>query len=198
MAKTIKVNSSVTLENNVAAVNAFQPAAVSTQVGDKFYVPTKEMIVITGTKPTTPTANGPQVFGQRFAAVVLDGNGKPEAVRELYVGQIVKTNVRGSYVFPENDLVKAYRRSPDAFANAVCGHILTVSDEKEIDDRSWDREKNAYRRDPETRAFLSEKRRALEFNATTPNFTRADVEKANELLLEFYAENYKDIVSIEG
>ena len=200
MAKKFKVKEgAVSSVGNLAAVSAFQPAVVSTQVGDKFYVPTSDMLMIIGTKPTTPRAGGPEVVGQRFVAVLLDENNKPLEARQLYVGQLVKTNVRGAFAFPESSLVKAYRKSPTAFADLILGKVITAAEETEIDDRSWDPQANAYRRNPDNNSLVSEKRRALRFEAAPITLSKADVEKANEMLIEFYqnTDGYKELVEVD-
>lgn len=170
----------------------FNTLATINQIGDQFYVPNPEYIFIQGT--VVPAQNGrpERSAGQRFVAVrVIDG--KPVEAVELYVGQLVKTDVRGRIVYP-GELTNALRRGDAAFKEVICNKILEITEEKEIEDRVWSNEDQAYLRDETTGKYVAQKKMAMHFE---PKMLPKgfDVEAANELILDFVKELYPSLVN---
>lgn len=190
MAKTFNLEAPVKFDG-VSVSQQFNTLTTINQVGDKFYVPTADLIFIQGT--VIPAQNGypERSAGQRFVAVrVIDGN--PIEAVELYVGQLVKTDVRGRIVFP-SELVNGLRQGDAAFKKVICGNILEITEEKEIEDRVWSQEQNTYLRDEDGK-FVAQKKNAMKFEPkmTSKNF---DVAKANELILNYVSELYPSLIS---
>lgn len=134
-----------------------------------------------------------RLVGQHFPVVrLLDG--KPAEVVELYVGQIVKADYFGRIVFP-GALSDALRKGSDAFKREICNRALEIVEEKECIDRIWDQENNRWMRDAEDPTKLAQRtNRAFKFEAKASTLSAADLEKANQMLLEYYKSEYPDVV----
>lgn len=170
----------------------FNAPALIYQLGNQFYVPKPKYIFIQGT--VIPAQNGrpERMAGQRFVAVrVIDG--KPVEAVELYVGQLVKTDVRGRIVFP-GELTNALRRGDAAFKEVICNKILEITEEKEIEDRVWSSEEQRYLRDETTGKYVVQTRIARRFE---PQILPKgfDIEAANELILDYVKERYPSLVN---
>lgn len=190
--------------NGMAASQEFEALRTQNQVGDKFYVPEANMLMVLSTVLPALDRNGNQItdgdgnprtrhVGHNFFAVrIIDG--QPVEVVNLYVGQLVKQDINGSIVF-HNELYNGLRKGDKGFKDVICNKILQIEEEKEIMDRVWDQKANRWARDPENPDKLAAApKRALRFEAKRHNLSDDVVDKCNEMLLTFYLENYPDRV----
>lgn len=179
--------------NSIVASQEFNTLRTTTQVGDRFYVPTKGSLLVLGTKIEGRAVE----VGQHFPAVrIIDGT--PVEVVELYVGQLVKLDVNRKLVF-NTPLSDALRKSGEAFKDAICDHILEVTDSQEIDDREWDPKApngGAYKRD-ENDKYIPTKKTAYKFEAKRHNLSEDVLTKAYEMLKGYINENYGEIINAE-
>ncbi len=204
MAKTTsKVTVISTPVNDMLATQMFNSVNTVNQVGDRFYVPGSDMLLILGNAVEETDRNGNIVHdsngnpiirqvGQHFCTVRIVDN-VPTEVVELYVGQVVKLDVNRRFVFP-NVLSNALRRGDAAFKEAICENILEITKEAPCQDRIWDPDKNQYKRD-ENNKFVPRESTALEFEPKKHNLKPDVVEKCLEMLLEYYRENYKEFLT---
>ena len=176
--------------NNIVASQEFNTLRTTTQVGDRFYVPAPNSLLVLGTK-----VDGRDIaVGQHFPAIrIIDGT--PVEVVELYVGQLVKLDVNRKLVF-NTPLSDALRKNGEAFKEAVCDRILEVTDSQEIDDRDWDDKANAYKRD-ENNKYIPTKKTAYKFEAKRHNLSDDMLTKAYEMLKAYINENYGEIINAE-
>ncbi len=194
---------------SISASQAFNALRTTNKVGDHFYVPTENLLVVLGTDVAARDAQGNEIkdekgnvmttqVGQYFPAIrVIDG--KAADIQELYVGQIVKRDFNSRIVFP-NILSSTLRQSGEAFKKTICGKELVITEEKEIDDRIWDNETQRWMRDPEDNSkLISRKNRALRFEPQSTTLNNAEMAKATKMLLDFYKSNekYADKIRIE-
>lgn len=190
--------------NGILANQEFNALRVTNQVGDRFYVPAAENLLVLGTEVPAMDRKGQAILnekgeqmmrsvGQHFPAVrLLDG--KPAEVVELYVGQVVKADYFGRIVFP-GALSDALRKGSDAFKKEICNRALEIVEEKECIDRVWDQENNRWMRDAEDQTKLAQRtNRAFKFEAKASAMSAADLEKANQMLFEYYKSQYPDVV----
>lgn len=176
--------------NNIVASQEFNTLRTTTQVGDRFYVPSVDSLLVLGTKIEGRAVE----VGQHFPAVrIIDGT--PVEVVELYVGQLVKLDVNRKLVF-NTPLSDALRKSGEAFKEAVCDRILEVTDSQEIDDRDWDDKANAYKRD-ENDKYIPTKKTAYKFEAKRHNLSDDMLTKAYDMLKVYINENYGEIINAE-
>lgn len=188
MAKIFTESVSQTLEGNISLQQGFDALVTINQIGDQFYVPKADNLLVRGTVVTTPTG-GTRNAGQRFYAVrVIDG--VPTEVVELYVGQIVKTDVRGRVVFP-GPLASGLRRGDSAFKDVICDHFLEIVGSQMIEDRTWDADAQQYKRDDNNR-YVPTTKEALQFEAKVKP-VKFDVEACDKLLLAYYQEVYPEL-----
>lgn len=192
MAKTFEPIKEPVKFDGIFVSQEFNTLTTINQIGDQFYVPNPKYIFIQGT--VVPAQNGrpERMAGQRFVAVrVIDG--KPVEAVELYVGQLVKTDVRGRIVFP-GELTNALRRGDAAFKEVICNKILEITEEKEIEDRVWSSEEQQYLRDETTGKYVAQMKMAMHFE---PKMLPKgfDVEAANELILDYVKELYPSLVN---
>lgn len=188
----------------IMANQEFNVNYVYKQVGDRFLVPTSDWLLVLSTEVPSLDRNGntildnygkPQMrlVGQHFPVVRLVDN-VPTDVVELYVGQVVKTDYFGRIAYP-NSLSDALRKSSDAFKKEICGNILEITDEKEIIDRVWDKDNNRWMRDPENgNTLVKRSNRALKFEAKRSMLGPSETAKATEILVEYYKNNYPDVL----
>lgn len=206
MAKTFR-NLKITKSdfNDIMANQTFNALVASTQVGDKFYVPLERDLLVLGTDINARDAAGNELMdeagkpvrrsvAQRFCAVRVVDN-KPVEVRELYVGQLVKVDANRRIVFP-GTLSNALRHGDAAFKEAICGMILEVIDEKECDARIWVESEARWKRN-EDGTFASQKKTALHFDPKRNTMPSEEIEKAINMLYDYYKEHYRDHVSTE-
>lgn len=173
--------------NNIVASQEFNTLRTTTQVGDRFYVPTKDSLLVLGTK-----IEGRDVeVGQHFPAVrILDG--APVEVVELYVGQLVKLDVNRKLVF-NTPLSDALRKNGEAFKDAICDRILEVTDSADIMDRDWDDKANAYKRDANNK-YIPTSKTAYKFEAKHHNLSDDMLTAVYELLKAYINDNYGEII----
>lgn len=176
--------------NDVVASQEFNTLRTTTQVGDRFYVPAPNSLLVLGTK-----IEGRDVeVGQHFPAVrIIDGT--PVEVVELYVGQIVKLDVNRKLAF-HTPLSDALRKSGDAFKAAICDRILEVTDSADIMDRDWDDKANAYKRDANNK-YIPTPKIAYKFEAKHHNLSDDVLAKAYEMLKAYINDNYGEIINAE-
>jgi len=206
MSKVIKINDAAPmLDGGIAAANSFEAVRTATQVGDKFFVPEGKDLVVLGRVSNVVDREGNEVknadgtnqtrvSGQRFCAVKMI-DGKPDSVVELYVGQVVKIDVKGSVVF-NNELASALRKSGELFKNAICGKMLEVVGEKDIMDRDWDAEHNRWKRDEEGH-LVGRPSVAKEFAPKAAHIDAKVREQIKEMLYDYYQEKYSEQVVVE-
>lgn len=171
----------------------FDAVRSAKQVGDRFYVPSKEnLLVVSG----YVNVNDRELHtAQRFPVAHIDDNGKLIDVVDLYLGQVCKIDAHGKVVFP-GELISAIRKSGEAFADLICGKVLTIVDEKEIDDRVWnDTEKRWERENPEdsNSPYKTRKARAYKFEALSAPKS-LDSESLEDSILDYDEKTYPDFV----
>lgn len=167
--------------NGLETSQEFNEIRSTIQVGDRFFVPMTDMLMILG---TSLKGRGMPV-AQYFPAVKLDADNKPVSVQNLYIGQIVKLDVNRQVAF-NNELYKALSTPGGSakFKNLICGKILEVTESKEILDRVWDNEKIAWKRNADD-TFASQKKIAFRFEPKNlPNVIV--VTAATNKLMEHY------------
>lgn len=204
MAKTIKINDAPNmLDGGISAANNFEPIRTAIQLGDKFYVPEEDYLVVLGNVVNVVDRDGNEVrdkngtvqtrvFGQHFCAVKMI-DGEPDSVVELYVGQIVKIDIKGRVVF-NNELAVALRKSGEWFKQVICGKILEVTDEKDIMDRLWDKNTRCWKRD-DYGHLIGKPSVAKEFTPKVAHLDAATKERIREMLYDYYQEkNYADLI----
>lgn len=202
MAKILKIKITNTDFNGVMANQMFNTLTTSNQLGDKFYVPKQDMLLILGTGINARDREGNEILdeagnpvrrqvGQHFCAVRLIDN-KPVEVRELYVGQLVKVDVNRRIAFP-GILSDALQKGDAAFKDAICGKVLEIVDEKMVDDRVWDNAKNQWMR-KEDGTLASGPKNALKFEPKRNTMSAEDIDQANSMLMQYYKERYSDYV----
>lgn len=179
--------------NNIVASQEFNTLRTSTQVDDRFYVPSVDSLLVLGTKIEGRAVE----VGQHFPAVrIIDGT--PVEVVELYVGQIVKLDVNRKLVF-RTPLSDALRKSGEAFKEAICDRILEVTDSQEIDDRDWDPKApngGAYKRDANNK-YIPTQKTAYKFEAKRHNLSDDMLAKAYDMLKAYINDNYGEIINAE-
>lgn len=205
MAKVFKSVKSTEF-NGLKSSQEFNVLQTTNQVGDKFYVPSQDLLLVLGTSVKVQDRsgnaimddNGEQVtrsVAQRFVVIKLDDDNNPVEARELYVGQIVKTDVNGAIAWP-GVLSNALRRSSDAFCEAICGKCLSITDTKQIMGRTWDDDNKTWARDNDGNLTPSPAT-ALKFVAGAHAMKPEQLKKAIKMLTDEYAENYSDYVVTE-
>lgn len=200
-----KVKSIVTISapiGSVMATQQFNSVNTVNQVGDRFFVPNANLLLVLGNAVEETDRNGNVIVddagnpnmrqvGQHFCAVRMVDD-VPTEVVELYVGQIVKVDVNRRFVFP-GVLSNALRRGDSAFKEAICNHILEITGEQMCQDRVWDSERNQYKRD-ENDKFVPQEKLALQFEPKVHNLKHDIVEKCLDMLIDYYRENYKEFI----
>ena len=167
--------------NNLESTLDFAPIRSTIQVGDRFFVPMADMLMILGTS----LENRDTPVAQYFPAVKLDADNNPVSIQNLYIGQIVKLDVNRQVAF-NNELYKALSTPGGSakFKNLICGKILEVTESKMIHDRVWDNEKVAWKRNPDE-TFASIEKPAFRFEPKNlPNAAVATA--ATNKLMEHY------------
>lgn len=201
--KTIVLKSADQAIDGTIAGLSFIPALVgSIQVGDVFYVPSKENLVILGNAIEDRDASGvvrtdddgnPKMrsVGQRILAVrVVDG--QPQSVQELYMGQIIKVDYTRKVVF-NNDLAKAYRhpKADEMLKNLMCERYLVVKEEGVCEDRIWDTDH--YKRD-ENGKWLHEPKTCYRWEVETVPAS-VNKEACENMIVDYFNENYANLSS---
>lgn len=183
------------------------PLRIPNQKGDKFFVPVQDMFAFGGTATPVIDEDGNAVLddagnpmyrqvGNRFpAGRVVDG--KITEIVELYIGQVVKVDVHRQIAFP-GVLADALRQGGEKFKDAMCGRVLEITEQKDVEDRMWDRANNRWMRDPETNDYIVRKNTALKFEPMNSNLSRDEVKKFNQKLTEFYTTTpgYKELIEV--
>ena len=167
--------------NGLETSQEFNEIRSTIQVGDRFFVPMADMLMILGTS----LEGRDMPVAQYFPAVKLDANNNPVSVQNLYIGQIVKVDVNRQVAF-NNELYKALSTPGGSakFKSLICGKILEVTESKEILDRVWDTEKVAWKRNADE-TFASQKKIAFRFEPKNlPNAVVATA--ATNKLMEHY------------
>lgn len=167
--------------NGLETSQEFNEIRSTIQVGDRFFVPMADMLMILGTS----LEGRDMPVAQYFPAVKLDADNNPVSVQNLYIGQIVKLDVNRQVAF-NNELYKALSTPGGSakFKSLICGKILEVTESKEILDRVWDNEKVAWKRNADE-TFASQKKIAFRFEPKNlPNATVATA--AINKLMEHY------------
>lgn len=201
--KEIKIAKSVI--EGVMANQEFNALLTQNQVGDRFFIPEEDMLLVIGQAINALDRDGnelknadgtPQLrqVGQRFCAVRLV-DGQPSEVVELYVGQLVKVDAHRKIVFP-NALSNALRQGDKAFKAAICGKTLEITEETMCDDRVWDQKANRWLRDAEDpNKLASAPKRALRFEPKNTALRADDIVKCNDMLYEYYQERYAEFLA---
>lgn len=188
MAKEIKIKQEIS--NDLSASQEFNVLRTSIQMHDKYFVPSKEMLLVLGN--VVENAGGSRSVGHHFPAVkIVDGT--PREVIELYVGQLVKQDVNRALVFP-NELSDALRQSSAAFKDVICGKVIEVTNSKEILDRVWD--KDHWKRNPDE-SFVSQKKMAYEFTPKKASFSDAVMSDIYDMLEAYYIKTYPDLIEVK-
>ncbi len=200
MAKSVSGVSLTVLNKTtgLSGVDKFETQRSRLQLGSTVFVPSDDMLLIIADKISFKSARtGSQekaTVAHRIPVVRLV-DGVPVDVIELFVGQMVKRDANsGAYVF-NNNLVTAFNQGSDAFKAHICGNVLSVVDEKLIQDKIWDKEAVAWKRDPETKELITAEKNALEFAASEPS-SSLDLDLCYEKLLAYYESNCKAYVTI--
>lgn len=195
MAKNFKIKSA-TFEG-MAASQEFNVFRTSLQKGDQFYVPNSDMLLVMGTALPESTDDNGRIFPARtvgqYFPVVRISEGSPIEVTNMYVGQLVKVDVHRAIAYP-GELSSALRKGSDAFKALICDRILEATDSKDIDDRVWDT--NHWKRD-ENNKFVSEPKTAFKFEVKRHNFSADVVSKCEDMLANYYNEQYGNLVEAE-
>lgn len=189
--------------NGIMANQEFATLRIQNQLGDRFFIPKPEMLLIVGSSIPALDRNGNTIkdekgnetyrsVGQHFPAVrIVDG--KPTEVVELYVGQLVKLDIKRKLVFP-GILSDSLRKSSDDFKKAICGKVLEITEETECDDRVWDANNARWMRDPEDdMKFVSQKKRVFKFEPKPSALNAADTDEAYKMLERYITEMYSEI-----
>ena len=203
MAKTTKLAIISNPVNDIMATQAFNSVNTVNQVGDRFFVPNPDMLLVLGNAINATDRDGNimvdengnpiiRQVGQHFCTVRIVDN-VPTEVVELYVGQVVKIDVNRRFVFP-GVLSNALRQGDAAFKDVICGNILEVVSEAPCQDRVWDPVQNQYKRD-ENNKFIPREATALQFEPKKHNLKSDVVEKCLEMLINYYRENYKEFIT---
>lgn len=206
MAKVVKINKEAELQDIMLGQD-FRGINSMVQVGDKFYVPTKDLLLIVGNKSLATKRvgnewvevkdeNGNPEYAQsaqRILACRLDGK-KPVDVVEIYVAQLAKQDYKGKFVFPENELTKAFRAGANTDARVkdlICNKVLTITDNVgAFVDRKWDNEKQRYARDAQNRLVAGDEKTINEW--IVEPLRDVDTEACKEMLWDYYKKNYAE------
>lgn len=189
MAKELVIKNEIS--NDVAANQEFNVLRTTNQVGDKFYVPMKEMLLVLGTHLEANGDNPARTVGQ-YIPVVRMADGKPVEVVNLYVGQLVKLDVNRVIAY-DGPLATAIRQSSDAFKKVICDKILEIKESKPIKDRVWDDKKKQWKRN-EDDTFASKDAFAYKFVPVAHNMSDAVLDTCLDMLEKHYQENYAELV----
>ena len=189
MAKELVIKNEIS--NDIAANQEFNVLRTTNQVGDKFYVPMQEMLLVLGTHLEANGNNPARTVGQYFPVVRIS-DGKPVEVVNLYVGQLVKLDVNRVIAY-DGPLASAIRQSSDAFKKVICDKILEIKDTKPIKDRVWDDAKKQWKRN-EDGTYASKDAFAYKFVPVAHNFNEAQLTACLDMLEKYYLENYADLV----
>ena len=189
--------------NGIMANQEFATLRIQNQLGDRFFIPKSEMLLIVGSSIPALDRNGNTIkdekgnetyrsVGQHFPAVrIVDG--EPTEVVELYVGQLVKLDIKRKLVF-SGILSDSLRKSSDDFKKAICGKVLEITEETECDDRVWDANNARWMRDPEDdMKFVSQKKRVFKFEPKASTLNAADTDEAYKMLERYITEMYSEI-----
>lgn len=197
MAKSYSVKS--TDFGSIVASQEFMPINAPMQVGDQFYIPQVDQLIILGTLvPETTDENGrtwPERQAGQYMPVIRVLDGVPMEITNLYVGQLFKMDIKRRLAF-QNDLTNAFRKGSEAFKKFICDKILEVKNSKDIEDRSWDPTKNRWKRD-ENGELISAPKTAFEFVAKNHNFSPETVAKCKAMLQDYYDNVLKLVVTDE-
>lgn len=177
----------------IAASQEFEPFRTSLQIGDQFYVPRAEMLLVLGTNiPASKDENGREyparVAAQYFPVVRMDGD-KPIDVMNLYVGQLVKVDAKRAIAFP-NELSTALRKGSNAFKELICNRILEATESKEIQDRVWDPDNTKWATKEDGKTLETQTKNAFKFEVKKHNLTADIVNKCEEMLSDYINANY--------
>lgn len=197
MAKSYSVKS--TDFGSIVASQEFMPINAPMQVGDQFYIPQVDQLIILGTLvPETTDENGrtwPERQAGQYMPVIRIIDGTPMEITNLYVGQLFKMDIKRRLAF-QNDLTQAFRKGSEAFKNFICDKILEIKNSKDIEDRTWDPTKNRWKRDDKGELVPSSKT-AFEFVAKSHNFSPETVAKCKTMLQDYYDNVLKLVVTDE-
>lgn len=205
MAKRIKEEN--TINEGVMLSQAFRGIVSLAQVGDRFYVPSPEMLLIVGTplvayegrgenrKPVLDK-DGNETYNQgaqRILTVRLNGT-KPVDVVEVFIGQLAKQDYKGRFVFPANPMVAALRSGANADAKmkeTICNKVLTITENTAtFTDRKWNDAESRYERDEQNRLVPGEEKVINEW-AVEP-LRDVDTKACKDMLMAYYEANYPD------
>ena len=190
----------ITIKNStfagLAASQEFNTLRTPLQIGDQFYVPRAEMLLVLGTDiPASKDDKGREyparVAAQYFPVVRMDGD-KPIEVTNLYVGQLVKVDAKRAIAFP-NELSTALRKGSDAFKEMICDRILETTESKEIQDRVWDEENTKWATNDDGKTLKTQTKDAFKFEVKKHNLTPEIVNKCEEMLSDYIKANYADL-----
>lgn len=190
----------ITIKNStfagLAASQEFNTLRTSLQIGDQFYVPRAEMLLVLGTDiPASKDERGREyparVAAQYFPVVRMDGD-KPIEVTNLYVGQLVKVDAKRAIAFP-NELSTALRKGSDAFKEMICDRILETTESKEIQDRVWDPDNTKWATKEDGKTLETQTKDAFKFEVKKHNLTAEIVNQCEEMLSDYIKANYADL-----
>lgn len=200
MAKLTIADEAKNLDMKIMGAQMFEAVRSTKQTGDKFYVPTKDnLLVVSGYVVVGEGDTARELHtAQRFPVAHIDDSGKLIEVVDLYVGQVCKIDAHGRVVFP-GKLASALRSSGEAFADLICGKVLTITDEVEIDDRIWNNiDQRWEREDPEDLTSPYKTRRARAYKFEPQNAPKSlDVESLENAIIEYDVKTYPDFVKTE-
>lgn len=189
--------------NGVMANQEFTPLVATNQVGDTFYVPNTNLLLVLGTGINARNADGEELHdedgnavrrqvAQHFCVVRIVDN-VPIDVRELYVGQLVKVDLSRKIMFP-GVLSKALQRGDDAFKKAICGNILQIVEDGFCTDRVWDNKVMRWKRNADD-SFVGVEKRVFHFEPTRNVMSAEAIEEADKMLMDYYNERYAEYVA---
>lgn len=195
MAKNFKIKTA-TFEG-MAASQEFNVLRTSLQIGDQFYVPNADMLLVMGTALPESTDDTGRTYpartvGQYFPVVRMN-DGNPVEVTNMYVGQLVKVDIRRAIAYP-GELSSALRKGSDSFKELICDRILEATESKDIDDRVWDTDH--WKRDDNNK-FVSEKKTAFKFDVKHHNLSADVISKCEDMLADYYNAQYGNLVEAE-
>jgi hypothetical protein len=189
MAKELSIKQEI--YNDPAVNQEFNILRTYNQVGDKFYVPMEEMLLVLGTHLEANGNKRARTVGQYFPVVRLV-DGVPTEVTNLYVGQLVRLDINRVIAYP-GPLSDALRKSSWEFKSLICDKILEITESKEIVARVWDDDKKEWKRN-EDGTFASKDAFAFKFVPKANNMSDAVLDTCLNMLEEHYKTNYADLV----
>lgn len=172
---------------------ADQLSAMAT--GDKFWIPTADLMVVFGTAVNAGQPNQ-RALGERIFVVRLDKDNNPTEVSQLFVSQMARKDGKtNKYVFPKNELAEAHRLGMRYFKNHIADHVISVGTEKEYNARIWNDEAKAWLKEGDK--YKTDLKPTFELKLTAENLSEENVSKAIALLVDMYKSIPSITVSVD-